>query len=217
MAPSLLSLLPLLCLAMASAVRTASLKVGNGGLVVSAAFAKHSATVILMHGLGDSAEGLEDLALMWRNQFPHIKFILPTAPTRPVTLNMGQRMNAWYNINSLDDRQKDPCEGLEDSASFIHSLVESEKSLGLPRSRIMLAGFSQGGALSLFSGLQVPDATAASVPEPLAGILVLSGYLQKSHIFNLHDGYKSVPVFHCHGDADPVVSMHKEYFPDIYI
>jgi lysophospholipase-2 len=196
-----------------SAIKTVALKVGNGGLVISPAFARHSATVILMHGLGDSADGLSDIALSWRQRFPHIKFILPTANQLAITINMGQSMNAWYNINTLDDRGADPCEGLDESAAFIHSLICSEMDLGLSRSRVLLAGFSQGGALSLYAGLQHMDkgntkrsADGRVVPvEPLAGILALSAYLPKNHAFRLSEGFQSVPVLHCHGDADPVV------------
>lgn len=189
------------------AIKSVALRVGNGGLIIPPAFAKHSATVILMHGLGDSADGLEDLAKIWRSQLPHVKFILPTAPQRSVTLNMGSRMNAWYNINGLDDRAHDPCEGLEESSSFINSLIQSEQDLGLSRSRILLAGFSQGGALALFTGLQLPSGESAThSADPLAGLLILSAYIPKVSAFHYHSGYNSVPVLHCHGEEDPLVS-----------
>lgn len=183
------------------------LKMGQaGGLVLPAAFAKHSATVILLHGLGDSAEGLEDLAQAWRQQLPHIKFILPTAPTRAITRFMGQSTTAWFNINSNSDRYQDPCEGLEESGDFVQSLVRAERALGLPRQRIVLAGFSQGGALSLFSGLQKPRESTGEAEGPLGGLLILSAYLPKVHSFTLHSDYRSVPVLHCHGEADQMVS-----------
>eukprot|EP01031_Cornospumella_fuschlensis_P041070 gene41070-50104_t len=192
-----------------SPIKRLSLNVGHGGVVLPAAFAKQSGSVILAHGLGDSAEGLEDLAMMWRERMPHLKFILPTAGQRAVAINMNQRMNAWYNISALDDRAHDPCEGLEESADYISSLVRSELALGVPRSRIVLAGFSQGGALSLFTGLQRQQKELGGaeepVDEPLAGILVLSGYLPKAQAFSLHEAFRGVPVLLCHGAADPVV------------
>ncbi|RYG62792.1 hypothetical protein EON64_17210, partial [archaeon] len=154
-----------------SPIKRLSLSVGHGGVVIPAAFAKHSASVILSHGLGDSGEGLEDLAVMWREHLPHIKFILPTAGQRAVTINMGQRMNAWYNISGLDDRAHDSCEGLEESAAFLSSLVRSEVAQGIPRCRIVLAGFSQGGALSLFTGLQQPPSPPEQVERQDDGAL----------------------------------------------
>lgn len=190
--------------------RTSALKAGSGGLVMPAAFGLHSATVILMHGLGDSADGMVDLATHWRSQNPHIKFVMPTAPTRPVTLNMGHSMPAWYNINGLDeDRAKDPCEGLEESAAFVHSLIADEQAEGLARSRILLAGFSQGGALALFAGLQqqAPHEGVHVQGPPLGGLLLLSAYLPKSSAFRFHEDYRNVPVLHCHGEADPVVRL----------
>lgn len=180
------------------AAKVSDLTTGNGGLIFTPPLGSHSATVFLMHGLGDSAEGLRDLPEMWGKDHPHIKFVLPTAEMRPVTLNMGHRMNAWYDIQALDDRAQDPCVGLEDSCDYIRNLLEHEhQTTGLPYSRMMLAGFSQGGAVSLFTGLQHA--------VPLSGLLILSGYLPKAHAFTLADHCKDTPILHCHGSADPVV------------
>eukprot|EP01042_Synura_sphagnicola_P027880 gene27880-35986_t len=144
------------------------LKMGQaGGLVLPAAFAKHSATVILMHGLGDSAEGLEDLAQAWRQQLPHVKFVLPTAPTRAITRFMGQSTTAWFNINSNSDRYQDPCEGLEDSADFVQSLVRAEQALGLPRKEDFFseshfaANTRIAAAQNLFDTVVIGDANTA--------------------------------------------------------
>lgn len=174
------------------------LESGNGGLIFTPPLGHHSASVFLLHGLGDSAEGLRDLPEMWNKDHSHIKFVLPTAEMRAVTLNYGHQMNAWYDIQGLDDRANDPCVGLEESCEYIRGLLEREhNTTGLPYSRMMLAGFSQGGAVSLFTGLQ------NSVP--LSGLLVLSGYLPKAHGFELAEHCKKVPILHCHGAADPVV------------
>jgi lysophospholipase-2 len=105
----------------------------------------HSATIIFMHGLGDSADGISDIADSWSKQFPHIKFILPTATQRPVTLNGGMSMNAWYDIVGIDDRSAESVEGIEESVERIRKLLLNENSLGLPYSRMILAGFSQVG------------------------------------------------------------------------
>lgn len=160
---------------------------------------KHSATIILMHGLGDSADGLSDLAETWGSSYPYIKFILPTAPEQPVTLNGGMRMNAWYDIVGLDDRAAESCDGIDTSVAKIRTVIEGEIALGLPSTRIALAGFSQGGAMSLFTGLQLPR------DLKLAGLLILSGYLPGAPIFKLTSGLEDVPVYHCHGASDPVV------------
>eukprot|EP01039_Chlorochromonas_danica_P012050 gene12050-13683_t len=124
-----------------------------GGLVLPAAFAKHSATVILMHGLGDSAEGLEDLAQAWRQQLPHVKFVLPTAPTRAITRFMGQSTTAWFNINSNSDRYQDPCEGLEDSADFVQEDFFSESHFA--------ANTRIAAAQNLFDTVVIGDANTA--------------------------------------------------------
>jgi lysophospholipase-2 len=159
--------------------------------------------------LGDSADGLQDIPEIWqKSKVGHIKFILPTAPQRPVTLNMGHRMNAWYDIAQLNDRTHDPNTGIEDSCKYIKSLIEEEQSKsGLPLSRIALAGFSQGGAMSLFTGLQEEYLPSSEQPsQRLAGLLVMSGYLPKASAFKLSESLKETPVLHCHGSDDQVVS-----------
>lgn len=167
---------------------------------------RQSGTVILMHGLGDSAEGLSDIAEHWGKSMPHIKFVLPTASNRPVTMNGGMRMNAWYDIVGLDDRASESCDGIDHSVNTIRDLLAKESALGLPYSRMALAGFSQGGAMSLFTGLQLPE------PEQkLAGLAVMSGYLPGAALFKLTPGLESTPVFHCHGSADPVVSFARQW------
>lgn len=161
---------------------------------------KQSATVVLIHGLGDSGEGLSDVAATWSQTMPHVKFILPTADQRPVTLNGGMRMNAWYDIVGLDDRASESCDGIQQSVERIRSILANEHSNGLPYSRMVLAGFSQGGAMSLFTGLQMPEAD-----QKLAGLLVMSGYLPGASQFKLTSGFEDIPIFHCHGSMDPVV------------
>jgi predicted esterase len=96
-----------------------------------------------MHGLGDSADGFADVAEMLSSQLPHVKFILPTAPSSPVTLNGGMVMNSWYDIVGLDDRAAETCEGLDESRNIVNEIVQQEVTLGIPHSRIVLAGFSQ--------------------------------------------------------------------------
>lgn len=162
----------------------------------------HCASLILMHGLGDSADGLSDLGEFWSSKLPYLKVVLPTAPRMSVTLNGGMLMNAWYDIVGLDnaDRDNDTCEGITDSVARVRELVAAENALGIPNNRIILAGFSQGGAMSLFTGLQMEDES-----QKFAGLIALSGYLPASKQFKLTSGLETTPVLHCHGTADPVV------------
>jgi len=159
-----------------------------------------SGLVVICHGLGDSAEGFVDVAEHLAKQMPHVKFILPTAPTQPVTMNMGMAMASWYDIVGLDERSNENCKGIESSVSTLSNILKAEHdTTGLPYHRMVLAGFSQGGALSLFTGMQLP------VAKKLAGIVVMSGYLPCAQSFKISPGLEDTPILHCHGTADPMV------------
>lgn len=159
-----------------------------------------SGLVVICHGLGDSSEGFADVAEHLASQMPHLKFILPTAPTQPVTMNMGMPMPSWYDITGLDERSNENCKGIAESRDRITSILHKEhQSTNLPYNRMVLAGFSQGGALSLFSGMQMP------ADEKLAGIVVMSGYLPAAAQFKITDGVEDTPILHCHGENDPMV------------
>ena len=133
-------------------------------------------------------------------ELPYVKFILPTAPTQPVTMNMGMPMPSWYDITGLDERANENCKGLEESQRALSQMLQREhESTKLPYSRMVLAGFSQGGALSLFTGMQLP--------QPVAGILLLSGYLPAASKFRIPKGLEGTPILHCHGTADPMVPL----------
>lgn len=159
----------------------------------------HSATVILMHGLGDSADGWSDVAEQWASQMKHVKFILPTASSIPITMNGGMSMPGWYDIVGLSEKEAELCDGLDASISRIHDIIDRENVLGISHNRIALAGFSQGGAMSLSCGLQLP------INKKPAGILVMSGYLPAPKAFNLTKGFEDLSILHCHGNSDPVV------------
>jgi lysophospholipase-2 len=187
----------------------------NGGIVFQPMIGKHSATIIFIHGLGDSAEGLESIVEMWGHEFPQVKFILPSAGSMPVTVYGGMSANAWYDIASLDEnsREQDPTKGIEESKTFIQTLMEEEMNRGILLSRILLMGFSQGGAMSLFTGLQFQfseellekASLSSKYPKRCGGLLVLSGYLPKQHSFQLQPAALDTPVLHLHGQADPLV------------
>jgi len=162
--------------------------------------AKAQASVIVLHGLGDTAQGWADVASMWAEALPSIRFVLPTAPTRPVTLNGGMAMPAWYDIVSLDgDRADQSCEGLDASKAAVDKIIDDEAAVVGGASRVLVAGFSQGGALALYTGLRRTE------EPPLAGILCMSGYLPKAESWAVENSAKRMPVMLCHGDSDPVV------------
>jgi len=158
-----------------------------------------SATVIICHGLGDTSEGFYDVAQHLSSKLPHAKFVLPTAPTQKVTMNMGMAMPSWYDIVGLDKRSNEFCKGIEESQSRLIKLVQNEIDVGIMHNRIVLAGFSQGGALSLYTGMQLAT--------PLAGIVVMSGYLPHESGFKITAGLEGTPIWHGHGVVDPLVKM----------
>jgi len=118
-------------------------------------------------------------------------------------MNMGMPMPSWYDITGLDERSNENCKGIDDSRSTIQNILRNEhETLGLSYSRMVLAGFSQGGALSLFTGMQLAE------EEKLAGVVVMSGYLPAAKQFQITAGMEDVPILHCHGEADPMVNIN---------
>eukprot|EP00658_Telonema_sp_P-2_P041005 TRINITY_DN29320_c0_g1_i1.p1 TRINITY_DN29320_c0_g1~~TRINITY_DN29320_c0_g1_i1.p1 ORF type:complete len:249 (+),score=38.14 TRINITY_DN29320_c0_g1_i1:228-974(+) len=164
---------------------------------------KHTATVLLLHGLGDTGAGWADAAAYLSNSLPHVGFVLPTAPQQPVTLNGGMRMHSWYDIHGLNSRDDELCEGLDQSANTIRGLIEDQVGLtGIGSDRIVLAGFSQGAALSLWTGF------LSSTPR-VAGIVAMSGYIPRPQDWSkgISTAGKSIPVLQCHGDDDQMVQL----------
>ena len=155
--------------------------------------------MIWLHGLG--ADGHDFAALPPQLGTPPdaaIRYILPHAPEMPVTLNMGMRMRAWYDIVSLDERGQDEA-GIRRSAAAIDGLIAREIERGVPSSRIVLAGFSQGAAMALFTGLRYP--------HRLGGIIALSGYLPLADALpdEAAPANRQIEVFQAHGRHDEVV------------
>jgi len=158
--------------------------------------------VILMHGLG--ADGHDFETLVFELRLPAasaIRWVFPHAPIRPVTLNGGIPMRAWFDIVGLDRRSVEDEAGIRESAEGIRALVSREKERGIPAERIVLAGFSQGGAMALH--------TALREDQPLAGILALSTYLPLAATLEdeAHPANASVPILQAHGTADPIVPI----------
>eukprot|EP00697_Spironema_sp_BW2_P005787 gnl/Spiro4/18073_TR9654_c1_g1_i1.p1 gnl/Spiro4/18073_TR9654_c1_g1~~gnl/Spiro4/18073_TR9654_c1_g1_i1.p1 ORF type:complete len:268 (+),score=50.47 gnl/Spiro4/18073_TR9654_c1_g1_i1:32-805(+) len=176
---------------------------GEPPVVLQPKTAKCSGTVIFMHGLGDRGASWASCWAELHDKIPHVRFICPTAPERPVTLNMGMVMPAWYDLSGLSSRENERCDGIEQSRATIEALIESEKRAGVPSNRIVLAGFSQGGAMALYCGLQFA--------QQLAGVLAMSSYLPRptalTAIVQQHKTNLQTPVLMCHGDWDQVVQL----------
>jgi phospholipase/carboxylesterase len=156
-------------------------------------------SVIWMHGLGADGHDFEPVVTML--DVPRTRFILPHAPRRPVTINNGYSMPAWYDLYGLDASSQQDRIGIEQSRAQIESLIAAEVARGVPADRIVLAGFSQGGAIALHTGLRYS--------ERLAGIIALSTYLplRTSLAEEAASVNADLPIFMAHGIDDEVISM----------
>lgn len=161
------------------------------------------AAVIWLHGLGANGHDFEPIVPYLRLP-PElgVRFVFPDAPTQPVTINGGLEMPAWYDVYDMDIPRREDGIGIRNSARTIRTLIEREIGRGIPSDRIVLAGFSQGGAMALHTGLRYPD--------PLAGILALSCYLPMAD--NLSDegsaANRATPILMMHGTHDEVIPVH---------
>ena len=164
------------------------------------ATAAQRGSVIWLHGLGATNHDFDPIVP--ELSAPHLRFIFPAAPLRRVTINQGMRMPAWYDILSLDDPPLREQEShVREVASEIVALVERERARGVRAEDIVLAGFSQGGAVALHVGLRAE--------RKLAGVLVLSGYLLLPDQLEeeRQPGGQQTPFLFCHGRHDPVVPL----------
>lgn len=159
-----------------------------------------TAAVIWLHGLGADGHDFEPIVpeLKWSGM-PDIRYVFPHAPVRPVTINGGIPMRAWYDIVSLTSARGHDRQGIVDSVNQAAELLRREIGRGVPSRRIILAGFSQGGAIALQLALRFP--------EPLAGVAALSSYLLFPDRLaeQRHEANRQLPAFVAHGSADPVV------------
>lgn len=171
-----------------------------GSLVVETA-ENPQASVIWLHGLGADGHDFEAIVpqLLMPASIP-IRFIFPDAPIRAVTINGGYMMRAWYDIYEeiAEDAQQD-AEGIEASANMLHLMVEQEIARGIAPERIILAGFSQGGAIALYAGLHAR--------QPLGGIMALSTYLPLADTITSTNSDYIPSVFMAHGSDDPVIPI----------
>ncbi|HEY7378078.1 MAG TPA: alpha/beta hydrolase fold domain-containing protein [Steroidobacteraceae bacterium] len=158
--------------------------------------------VIWLHGLGADGHDFEPVvAELVRPGERALRFVFPHAPVRPVTLNNGYAMRAWYDILGIDRQSQQDEVGIRGSAAAVRALIARENERGVSSSRIVLAGFSQGGALALFVGLRYP--------ERLAGIMGLSCYpvLASTLDAERQAANQETPVFLAHGTFDPMVDI----------
>lgn len=161
------------------------------------------ATIIWLHGLGadgkDFAGLVEELGLPIHHK---VRFIFPSAPFANITINNGMLMRAWYDIYDFTISDKEDSDGIKKSQQLINELIQQEMAKGIASERILLGGFSQGGAMSLYAGLKFI--------APLGGIICLSAYLPLRTTFTECEATANfkTPVFMAHGMFDPVVSYN---------
>jgi len=160
-------------------------------------------SVIWLHGLGASGNDFEPIVPeLHLGDSPGVRFVFPHAPVRPITVNGGATMPGWYDIDSLDfgSRQQDTA-GIQESAEFINQLIELEIDSGIEPGNIVLAGFSQGGAVALY--------TALTTSHKIKGVMALSTYLpiQEITLDSLTEHGRQLPIFMAHGQHDDIIQI----------
>ncbi|KAG8442051.1 hypothetical protein GDO86_011010 [Hymenochirus boettgeri] len=161
---------------------------------------KATAAVIFLHGLGDTGHGWAEAMASIRS--PHVKYICPHAPIMPVTLNMNTAMPSWFDVIGLSPDAQEDVDGIKQAAENVKALIDQEVKNGIPASRIILGGFSQGGALSLY--------TALTSQQKLAGVIALSCWLPMRSSFPqaaVNSANKEISILQCHGESDPLVPL----------
>ena len=163
-------------------------------------------TVIWLHGLGADGHDFEPIVPELKlAAHADIRFVFPHAPVRPVTINGGVPMRAWYDVISLDKSGPQDEAGIRDSAASLLQLIERERERGVDASRIVLAGFSQGGAIAMH--------TAMRVPQRLAGLMALSTWMPLAStigeevVDNSESQPRELPVLMVHGTFDPLLPL----------
>ena len=157
-------------------------------------------SVIWLHGLG--ADGHDFEAIVPELRLPAelpLRFVFPHAPVRPVTINGGATMRAWYDILSLDATGRADAAGVRESTVLLDALIEREQQRGIAADRIVIAGFSQGGAIAINAVLHAQ--------QKLAGLMALSTYIPLPGEMAASDGNRDLPVFMAHGSLDPMLPI----------
>ncbi|MDZ7803523.1 alpha/beta hydrolase [Thiohalophilus sp.] len=158
-------------------------------------------SIIWLHGLGADGHDFEPLVPELGLTDRGVRFVFPHAPVQPVTVNSGMAMRAWYDIRSPQIQQDEDRDGIQASQAILEALIRREVERGIDTRRLVLAGFSQGGAIALHTGLRHN--------EPLGGILALSTYLPLVSTFEQErePTNQHIPIFMAHGKSDPIVPL----------
>lgn len=158
----------------------------------------HKSSIIWLHGLGADGFDFEPMIHMLKLSDAGVKFVLPHAPVRPITIHEGFPMPGWYDIITIDPENFiHDVEGIEASARYVQGLIDAEIAHGIAPQHIMLAGFSQGGAIALYAGL--------TTPTPIAGIIALSTYLPAPEVVEQKRSALRPPILLEHGTEDIVI------------
>jgi phospholipase/carboxylesterase len=160
-----------------------------------------TACMIWLHGLGADGNDFVPVAKALPSPLTrHARFIFPHAPCRPISINMGMNMRGWYDVQHLDLTHEQDEAGVRESARRISAYIDAQREAGIAASRIVLAGFSQGGAVALHAALRYPEA--------LAGVAALSTYLPLRHAVaaERHPANAAIPIFMGHGAYDQVIA-----------
>lgn len=175
-------------------------------LIVETGSGTPDSCVIWLHGLGADGHDFEPIVPeLGLSADLNVRFIFPHAPMIPVTINQGFVMRAWYDIAEADIVQRQDEAGIRKSQAFLVELIEAQIAQGIDSTRIVLAGFSQGGVVALQAGLRFD--------KPLAGIMALSTYLSLAETLADEKSIenKSIPILLAHGSADPVITIDRAY------
>ena len=161
-----------------------------------------TAAVVWLHGLGADGHDMEPVAAeLGKSGLDDVRYVFPHAPVRPITINGGMAMRAWYDIAEPELDRCPDVEGVRASAEVARAIIDEQAARGIPSERIVLAGFSQGGAIALYAGLRLPFR--------IAGVLALSTYLPGAESLGTeaHAANRDVPIFLAHGSQDPVIAL----------
>ena len=164
--------------------------------------ARPTASVVWLHGVGADGHQFKPLVgQLMRPASPPLRFIFPHAPMRRITLCNGEQMRGWYDLRNVNRQAEQDEEAIRASQAAVAAFLQRERERGIPSERIVLGGFSQGAAMSLFTGPRFP--------EKLAGIIALSGYrlIASSFPAERQACNQETPIFLGHGTSDPVISL----------
>ena len=162
------------------------------------------ACVIWLHGLGADGYDFEPIVpVLDLPERPGVRFVFPHAPRQPVTINGGTVMRAWYDVYALEGERREDAAGVRASQARLEALIAREKARGIPAAKLVLAGFSQGGAIALQTGLRHP--------ERLAGVMALSTFLPLAATLaaEASPANRDAPIFMAHGTHDPLIPLSR--------